>query len=657
MRYSHPFLLTLVATALVPAPAAGDILSATRYDLVECAHVIDVRVDHGFATLVVRRTVKNNGPKGDQALFSLELPESSVATRLRTNGVDAGGRPVWFEGDLMEATMAAEKYNELTGIGGYSPKDPALLSWLAQRYLTLQIFPVPPRGTKTVEYTLKLPLAYKDGAYRAKLPQMGTDTLNATVRASAAHPGDTITINGVSGSRLVASAATPVTIELRPHNVPTLDGALASVTLGEGRHLVRSSIAAAPRLAEAPRGAHVVVLFDASRSHHAASPALAAVRAYLGSMPEATVEFLTFDREVRAPIGRALPVAAALARLAELSITLRNGSQLDQALARADAILQTSAASTRRVVVITDTLTRSTLGPEPIGSMPWRSGAVVHFAIVADGEPRTARDDHSPWATLPRRTGGLFWRSASASAVDAEARVVFEEWARPKRVDRLSFSGLDDTFERPGELAEGEEIEHFAIARTPVERMSIAGELWSKPIAATFVPTEERNKLASALVFGSDLWRDLSEPEQMQLAVRGRAVSPVTSYLAIEPGVRPSTEGLVFLVGGEELGIGGPDVVMASFSGGHAQLRSGLDTYRWLCDEIAKIAKSCTGSAGDVSAIIESTLDEIVDVRDVTLAPARDAKAEACVLEHAWNLRLPDGFDALLEVHTVKATF
>ena len=30
----------------------------------------------------------------------------------------------------------------------------------------------------------------------------------------------------------------------------------------------------------------------------------------------------------------------------------------------------------------------------------------------------------------------------------------------------------------------------------------------------------------------------------MVLARHGRAVSPVTSYLAIEPGVRPSTEGI-----------------------------------------------------------------------------------------------------------------
>ena len=38
----------------------------------------------------------------------------------------------------------------------------------------------------------------------------------------------------------------------------------------------------------------------------------------------------------------------------------------------------------------------------------------------------------------------------------------------------------------------------------------------------------------------------LSESEMMVLAKHGRAVSPVTSYLAVEPGVRPSTEGIEF---------------------------------------------------------------------------------------------------------------
>src|SRR6187397_1969489 len=45
-------------------------------------------------------------------------------------------------------------------------------------------------------------------------------------------------------------------------------------------------------------------------------------------------------------------------------------------------------------------------------------------------------------------------------------------------------------------------------------------------------------------------------PEMMTLAMYGGAVSPVTSYLAIEPGVRPSTEGLTEGEGGGGRGFG-----------------------------------------------------------------------------------------------------
>ena len=48
-------------------------------------------------------------------------------------------------------------------------------------------------------------------------------------------------------------------------------------------------------MAETPPNAHVVVLFDGSRSHHSAEAGLAAVRAYLGHMKGATVDFLTFE--------------------------------------------------------------------------------------------------------------------------------------------------------------------------------------------------------------------------------------------------------------------------------------------------------------------------------------------------------------------------
>jgi hypothetical protein len=489
---------------------------------------------------------------------------------------------------------------------------------------------------------------------------MGTDDIAARVRISAAHPEDAVTVNGIVVSdAITARAEKPISIELRPHGVPAVDMALASVPFADGKHLVRGRIAVAAHLAEVPYGAHVVVLFDGSRSHHGADAALAAVRAYLGHMKGATVDFLTFDREVRAPIGRTLPLATALSRLAGLNLEPRNGSRIDDALARADSILQTSPVvpAARRVVVVTDTLTRSELTPEKIGAASWKSGAIVHVAVVTSGTPATTRDDDSPWATLPRRTGGLFWNAAAPAMIDASTRTVFEQWARPKRIDKLVVTGLSGTFMPPDALEEGEGIDHFVIADSATTRVEITGELWSRPLRAVAMPTAEQGKLASALVFGSSLWGALSESEQMKLALLGGAVSPVTSYLAIEPGVRPSNEGLDWGGGGRGEGIG----LGEGFGIGHGQhatsgARVVVDKNAWLRAQLISAMKRCAPSATAATATLESTLDEVVDVGRVELAPARDAKAEACVREELWKVSLPGAtFSAEFEAFTVDA--
>src|SRR5690349_9808716 len=109
----------LLALASLSGRASADSFAGTRFDLQERVHAIDVRLEHGYATLVVTRTVDNPGPKSDQALFHIYLPSSAVATRLRTSGTGPKGETIWFEGELMEAEAAAKKYTELTGVGGY----------------------------------------------------------------------------------------------------------------------------------------------------------------------------------------------------------------------------------------------------------------------------------------------------------------------------------------------------------------------------------------------------------------------------------------------------------------------------------------------------------------------------------------------------------
>lgn len=658
MRTSSPFVTGLAAFCVslglagaASAHGGADTLHATRYEIVERSHVVDVRVDRGLATLVVQRTVANRGPKSDQATFFLDIPDSAVATRLRTAGVDAQGRTIWFEGELMEAEAAAKKYEELTGIGGYYPKDPALLSWRHQGLLALQVFPVPGQSTKTVEYTLKMALEYRDGAYRVDLPALGTEDLRASVRLAAVHGEDLLSVNGVPAPSAPITADRPLSLELRPRNAPRVDGVLASVPVSEGKNLVRARLAVAPRLGEVPRGAHVVVLFDNSRSMSSPGAGLGAVRSYLGHMNGATVDFITFDREVKSPIGKGVAVSDALTRLATLTLEPKNGSRLDDALAKADAILGASPATSRRVVIVTDTQMRRALTPEKLGASAWKSGALVHLATVGDGAAMIHRDDDSPWATLPRRTGGLFWSAFSPPVPESATRVAFEEWARPKRIDKVVVKGLPSDYSAPDVLDEGQAIEHFTVAEESAPRVELAGEIWSSPFRTTYAANDEQAKVASALVFGSHLFGTLSESEQMVLAMRGGAVSPVTSYLAIEPGVRPSNEGLDWGTIGHGSGTG----TGQGFGNGHGRLGSSrvrptFDKHAWLKGQLEKAAKHCgvvaTGSTRAISVKLETTTIEIVDIGDVATAPVRDAKIESCVGEEMWSVMLPAQFEA-----------
>jgi hypothetical protein len=644
-------LVGVAASWVGASRASADSVIGTRFEVAEEAHRVEARLDRGFATLVVQRVVLNDGPRSDQATFYLDLPEGAVATRLRTAGIDAAGHPVWFEGDLLDAEEAAAKYQELTGLGGYYPKDPALLSWRHRGNLALQVFPVPPRAKKTVEYTLLMPMAYADGKYSLELPILGTEELRASVRVSAVHEEDRVTVNGVPlAEGFAVEASRALTFELRPGGGPHLMAALAAVPLQAKRAFVHARATAAPHIAETPAHAAVAVVLDVSRSMGGRTGAeVAAARAYLTSFHDAEVTVLAFDRRVTLPFGKNLPVSDVLVRLQSYEPKASNGSQLDDALARADLILSHASSASRRIVVMTDFLTREALTPERLAALRLSSGAIVHLASIEEGAANVARDDDSPWAALPRKTGGLFW-NASASAMNTAARETFEEWARPKRLDHVHSRGFPEGFEVPEVLNEGQDIEYLGVAESKPTELVLEGELWSTPtrISAASSPDEERRW--SALIFGSPESDLLPEAEQRILASKGRAVSPVTSYLAIEPGVRPSTEGLEpnegFGEGGGGQGFGVGLGRIGSI--GHGSGVSTFDPQHFLESTLTQAWKAC-GGVGRADLKLESTRDEVVEV---TLALPGEPAA-ACLTEAAWSLDLPPQFISLHQTWAV----
>ena len=103
----------------------------------------------------------------------------------------------------------------------------------------------------------------------------------------------------------------------------------------------------------------------------------------------------------------------------------------------------------------------------------------------------------------------------------------------------------------------------------------------------------------------------------MVLARRGRAVSPVTSYLAIEPGVRPSTEGL------EERRARVPDVI-AGAAGVLGQPEAPrIDRQKFLEDELGRAWRDCGHERRASRVVLETTLAEVVDVPAVFVTGTR----------------------------------
>lgn len=654
--------LSLTAAIVCASPALADRVHGTRSEkLVEQAHWIALKVHRGHAEAVVRRTVFNGGPRFDQAEMWLDVPEEAVAVDLRTLSVK-DGRPIWYRAELMEAEAAAAKYRELTGVGGYYPKDPALLSWRHRGLLALQVFPVPPSQPKTIEYTLELPMRYEGGRYHLELPKMGTAKMPARVEVKPAEDGDRVFVDERfaspgSGFTLDKDATK---IALAPSRAATLEGGLASVSFGPDRTLSRFGVMAAPRLSEAPRGAYVVVIVDGSKSFgdFERTSGIMAARATLSHLPDAHVEVLTFDREVRARLGGFVPASKAAAALEKLAIEPRNGSRFDDALARADALLASAPSrAPKRVLLVTDLLTRSALQPD--GVVPLRkSGALLHVGVMRGGEPRVERDDENVWSKLPRATGGLLWNAtATGDPGDAKRTAeVYEEWARPVRLHafKIAAKGIGDALQDvPEALAEGQGFEDFRIADARVGEVAIEGELWATPVRKVLRPDDDEGRLWSALAFGApQILSALTEPEMMVLAKRGHAVSPVTSLLAIEPGVRPSTEGLELTGVGEGGGGFGAGIGLGSIGTiGHGG--GNFDPVRFLQNALRRGLDACGGKGRAATVVLETTQAEIVDVPSASIGGGSDATMDRCLREAAWDIDLPHSFRSSWQSWTV----
>jgi len=238
------------------------------------------------------------------------------------------------------------------------------------------------------------------------------------------------------------------------------------------------------------------------------------------------------------------------------------------------------------------------------------------------------REDGNPLAALASSHHGIFATIHGLPVkVEKTLAPIVLELVRPTRIEHVAVTGgfaLDSDV-----LREGTGVRLFAKTADAPKQATLTGMLWSDPITKELVADAAFSRATAAFVFGADEHQDLSSEEMMTVALMGRAVSPVTSYVAYEPGTRPSTIGLDNAIGTGGYGTIGRGSGMGSGYGVGRVRRPTIDV-----DATACLRAHPQVAPWHVELAIETTKDEIVDVT----GPADPLGA--CLVETAWTVRL-----------------
>jgi hypothetical protein len=745
--------------------AHADTLEATlSQPLRELSHDVKISVDKGVATYRVQRVFANRGDTADEASLDIDLPFGAGVTGLRIRA-----RDTWYDGDLMEAKAAAALYEKLTGFGPFPAKDPALLQWVWPDKVHLQVFPVLPGQTSTVEYTLTVPTQYRNGRQHLSYPRFnggqlagpafsvegkritydgqatppkwkpeepksvfagGVDPLpgasyvfqaleiadvarargeikSASLDLDLSHtyrgdlrvqlvtpqgkvvtihdrdggskndvrgqfplqlpPGTSAhgkwrlvisdhaardvgtlnrwTLNFDLGHALSATKSEPLfipdapegaddhgltAIELDAPPIETLDARLGRVVASPKHGFLRLELDAAPQLRPLPKNAQVVFVIDASYSEgeEGIAAQLQIARAYLKHVPDAEFEIVCVRR-----FASRLNDFAKAERFDEIAKKIEpgNGSAIELGLLRALDDLRARSGE-KRVVLLSDAELRSAFSVKrALSSLSVPKDVIVHL-VVTDGrasdDPTEQRDDQHELSPIAEAGHGVLYQFDGARTDLAKLTPVALVLVRPIRIDHFSAPG----FTVPEALDEGVGFREMLELANPSQRVTLKGKIWAEPFTRTVDTTPAFDKATAAFVFSEHRYTELEEREQMAVAMKGQVVSPVTSYIAIEPGTRPSRIGLRHTSG---MGFGGGSGRGAGGISSHYPAKPIRPDVKAM---LSPAYEACVKQHGVHSAAldIETTVDEIVDV----ITPDQTPFA-SCMVEAAWNLRLP----------------
>lgn len=449
-------------------------------------------------------------------------------------------------------------------------------------------------------------------------------------------------------------------IEIEPPKFRTLAARLGRVVASKEEGFARLEFDAAPELSQVPRKASVVFVIDVSYSvpTEAIDEQIQVATSYLEHTPDAKAEVIVFDRKARRLFGEFVaaadfPDAVAKARTTT-ALDRGNGSALDRGLARAANSIKGRSGPTR-IVAMTDAMLRTrfthAMAKSALASAPGRT--VTHLVLPSNlGEAEIQRNDDHDLAPIASAHGGVLYEvSAPVDEKAGNLRRVMLPLVRPITIDHFAVRGIDlsDARDVPEVLGEGTGYRAMMSMASPPSRVVVTGKIWARDFRRVVRTNPEFDAATAAFVFSEDEHHNLSEDEMLKVAFKGRAVSPVTSYLAVEPGVRPSTAGF------EEasFGVGGLGLIGSGGGGGSGVGgRRPPDLEDFLDPAVRRCEQRLSPAAGwRIALSVETTEREIVDV---VLDSATDPKLAKCVVEEIWGTRLPSATWPAQEVHVLQ---
>jgi subtilisin-like proprotein convertase family protein len=420
------------------------------------------------------------------------------------------------------------------------------------------------------------------------------------------------------------------------------------------KHFTRLELELAAQLAPHPKGLSAVFVVDGSRSlpeKHGLAAQLQLARAFAAHVPDAKLEIVIYRRRARRLFGRFIEATTLTQQLAAAAkrgaLKLSNGSALDAGLKLGRELLAKRKAP-RTLIASGDALLTprwvNTRAQKALRGLP--RGSTMHIAVL-DGRSagavlRGRRDDGHALAPLAARHGGVLLEIDGLPNSDKQNERLLKQLAlhlvRPTRIDQLRITPDLRRVAQSQTLHEGSGLRITrTVSKTPPSHFTIRGKLWARTIRRRLPTDRGFSRTTAAFVFSHDEHGGLKRAEMLKLAFFGRVVSPVTSYLAIEPGVRPSTAGL------DRVGRGGGGGSGAGYGRGSGRLR-GRHPYAYLATYVDPLFARCH-KAHPVSVDWRSSLRldltraEIVDIH----TNARANALERCFVEALWRLELPRG--------------